>query len=46
MKHNQSVQELENGIVRVKGKCVLSIVPKSAAVNTFNIDPLCKIKAK
>lgn len=30
----------------VKGKCVLSIVPKSAAVNTFNIDPLCKIKAK
>ena len=24
MKHNQSVQELENGIVRVKGKCVFT----------------------
>ena len=30
----------------VKGKCILSIVPKSSIVSSFNIDPLCKIKSK
>ena len=30
----------------VKGKCVLNIVPKSSNVNSFNMDPSCKIKSK
>jgi len=30
----------------VKGKCILSIVPKSSHVNSFNIDPSCKVKTK
>jgi hypothetical protein len=30
----------------VKGKCVLSIVPKSTQIKSFNIDPKCKITKK
>lgn len=28
----------------VKGKCVLNIVPKTSQINSFNIDPKCKIR--
>jgi len=28
----------------MKGKCILNIVPKKTQINTFNIDPTCKIK--
>ena len=34
------------GILDVKGKCVLNIVPKNTKIKSFIIDKQCKIKRK
>ena len=44
------LNEKETGCTKslygVKGKCILNIVPKTKQVESFNIDPKCKIRKK
>ena len=50
LNENELVSKKESGCTKslygVKGKCILNIVPKTTKVNTFTIDPQCKIKLK
>ena len=50
LKTNEIKKNKESGCTEslygVKGKCVINIVPKNNKIQSFKMDPKCKIKRK